>query len=226
MRNRIIVCCSGYDYKKYFDLLPEDPEDLARLVPDFTVAPNGDLEVVIIKEGLRSVVKARWGLVPGWTADSKIHVQTDVEGERLVEGPSFREAFTYKRCIVPARGYYEWHEAGSQKQPRLFRLRGELEEIEPFAFAGVMATNDSLHLATFAIVTLKAEPPLNDVHPRTPVILDKTALDVWLDPRLKISEACCILEQNRAADLVHQSISPADPVFQFITPEPGALQRS
>ena len=46
--------------------------------------------------------------------------------------PAFRDAMKYRRCLVPADGFYEWERSGTTKQPYCFEVRyGEL-----FAFAG------------------------------------------------------------------------------------------
>jgi hypothetical protein len=38
-------------------------------------------------------------------------------GRNVATKPMFREAFKSKRCMIPASGYYEWHDAPGGKQP-------------------------------------------------------------------------------------------------------------
>lgn len=47
--------------------------------------------------------------------------------------PAFRDALRFRRCLVPADGFYEWSQTGKAKQPYCF----EVNEGELFAFAGI-----------------------------------------------------------------------------------------
>jgi putative SOS response-associated peptidase YedK len=47
--------------------------------------------------------------------------------------PAFRDALQFRRCLIPADGFYEWRKMGKTKQPYCFEVGpGEL-----FAFAGI-----------------------------------------------------------------------------------------
>ena len=43
--------------------------------------------------------------------------------ETVAEKPMFRGAFQRTRCLIPASGYYEWHDAPDGKQPYYFTRR-------------------------------------------------------------------------------------------------------
>ena len=55
--------------------------------------------------------------------------------ETVADKPAYRRAFTARRCLLPADGYYEWlapEEPGGRKQPvYLSRADGQ-----PLALAG------------------------------------------------------------------------------------------
>jgi putative SOS response-associated peptidase YedK len=85
-----------------------------------------------------------------------------------------------RRCLLPASGFYEWAQAGKQKQPYLFTLR----ERRPFAFAGLWERwgKGGEEVLSCAILTTEANEVLRPVHNRMPVILPVDAYDRWLDP--------------------------------------------
>jgi putative SOS response-associated peptidase YedK len=47
--------------------------------------------------------------------------------------PAFLDLLKFRRCMIPADGFYEWLRTGKTKQPYCF----EVSEGELFAFAGV-----------------------------------------------------------------------------------------
>jgi putative SOS response-associated peptidase YedK len=62
----------------------------------------------------------RWGLVPSWWSKplKEMRVATfNARGEIVTTKPVFREAFKRTRCLIPASGYYGWHDSPAGKQP-------------------------------------------------------------------------------------------------------------
>ena len=56
----------------------------------------------------------RWGLVPSWAKDiSGSASLINARAETAATKPAFREPMKYRRCLIPADGFYEWlrHEA-------------------------------------------------------------------------------------------------------------------
>jgi putative SOS response-associated peptidase YedK len=63
-----------------------------------------------------------WGLVPRWAKDPTIgNRMINARAETLHEKPAFRDAYRYRRCIIPANGFYEWQKAGAAKRPYFVR---------------------------------------------------------------------------------------------------------
>ena len=94
--------------------------------------------------------------------------------------PAFRVALKFRRCLIPADGFYEWQRAGKTKQPFCF----EVSDGELFAFAGIWDRWQSGGIAveTRSILTTTPNAVTSAVHDRMPVILDPDAYNVWLDP--------------------------------------------
>lgn len=81
----------------------------AQCCPDFgpsqNVAPQTFQPIVkLIREtGEREIVLMRWGLVAYWAKDPRIGLRTiNAKAETITTAPAFREAFQYRRCLVPA----------------------------------------------------------------------------------------------------------------------------
>jgi putative SOS response-associated peptidase YedK len=160
--------------------------------PDYNVAPRADVYAIVEREqGSRLLESLRWGLVPSWADDLKIGDRLiNARAETLTEKPAYRRAFSRRRCILPADGFYEWKplpkqgSAKSRKQPMFIHRR----DGEPLAFAGLWeawrdpADRDSPWIVSCVIVTTRANELLAPIHDRMPVVLDEGDWSDWLDP--------------------------------------------
>lgn len=118
----------------------------------------------------------RWGLIPAWAKDPTIGTRLiNARAETLAEKPSFRGAYRYRRCLIPATGYYEWQSLGRGKQPHYIHL----QEHGLFAMRGLWESWQDIETCT--IITTAANTLTAGLHDRMPVILSRDAWDVWLD---------------------------------------------
>lgn len=148
----------------------------------FNVAPTQPIPIVRLTEGRRQFVLARWGFLPSWVKDpSTFALLINARGESAREKPAFRAAIKYRRCLIPADGFYEWQARGSgAKQPFYIHAKSGA----PLAFAGLWETwsgPNGEEVDTAAIVTTKANWTLAPIHERMPVIVPPSAFDLWLD---------------------------------------------
>jgi len=155
--------------------------DLPGLVPRYNIAPTQVAAVVRSSGKVRSLDMLRWGLVPSWAKDiSAGSRMINARSESLPDKPAFRNAVRFRRCIVPASGFYEWKPEGSRKIPYYIRR----SDGKPMGFAAIWETwktpQGSL-LETFAILTTSANPLIAPIHDRMPVILHPDAHGFWLD---------------------------------------------
>jgi putative SOS response-associated peptidase YedK len=156
------------------------------LTPRFNIAPTQAVAAVRIvePESPRQLCQLRWGLIPSWAKDRSIgNSLINARGETVAEKPSFRSAFTRRRCLVLADGYYEWQKAvaPAKKQPYYIHLA----DGGPFAMAGLWEawrdeTGDAIESCT--IITTSANADIATIHDRMPVILNEADYAVWLDP--------------------------------------------
>jgi putative SOS response-associated peptidase YedK len=151
--------------------------------PRYNVAPTQPIPVVRLWEGARHFALVRWGLIPGWVKDPRgFSLIINARGDSVLDKPAFRNAMRYRRCLVPADGFYEWKAEGPRKRPFAIRPRART----PLAFAGlweVWTGPNGEEVETAAIVTTAANRALRPLHDRVPVVLAPDTYDAWLDCR-------------------------------------------
>lgn len=137
----------------------------------------------------RSIRVMRWGLVPKWAKDAKIGSRMiNAKAETVRSRPAFRDAIRYRRCLLPADGWYEWQRDGTRKQP-YFMTSGDGDSV---ALAAIWATwrdpraeTSASPLVTCSVLTTDAVGPLIDLHERMPLVLSPDTWSRWLDPDLE-----------------------------------------
>ena len=152
--------------------------------PSWNVAPTQTAG--IIGEGVRgrSLVPARWGLVPHWWKKplSEFRATTfNACSEEAAVKPMFRDAWRRCRCLVPAIGYYEWMGKAGSKRAFFITVKGNAPGI---CMAGLwaQANIDGEKLVSFTILTCPAGQATRHLHPRSPVVLNEADWPRWLTP--------------------------------------------
>lgn len=184
MCGRYAIVEAPSDLRHRFGTLNQTPNFDAR----YNCAPTQDLPVIRFnaEDGTRSLNLLRWGLIPSWAADTAAGARAiNARCETLNDKPTFRKAYSARRCIVPATAYYEWQHRGATKVPHAIALASG----ETMAFAGLWEgwwpphadrTNPSQMLRTFTIITCPAAEEIMHLHERMPVILPPEAWPLWL----------------------------------------------
>lgn len=176
----------------------------------YNVAPTQPIPLVRIWEGKKQFVLMRWGLLPSWVKDPKTFtLLINARADTVNEKPAFRNAMKYRRCLIPADGFYEWKRDGATKRPYLIRMKGGA----PFAFAGLWETwagPNGEEVDTAAIVTTDANAVLAPIHHRMPVILPPDKFDAWLDcAHVNPASAATLLLPAPPAAMEAFEVSPA-----------------
>ncbi len=158
-------------------------ETTGELTPRYNIAPSQLVAVVPNRDKLQ-IEEFRWGLIPFWAKDPHIgNRMINARAETLAEKPSFRAAFSRRRCLVLADGFYEWQSRPGQKGKIPFYIR--LASQDAFAFAGLWDTwrsPDGSKIPSCTIVTTRPNELLAPIHNRMPVILHPDHYLQWLDP--------------------------------------------
>ena len=145
--------------------------------PRYNIAPSQPVGVLVDStEAGRQFRLMKWGLIPSWAKDPKIGNRLiNARSETAREKPSFWAAFKRRRCLIPADGYYEWKKLEKSKQPYYFQI----PERPLFAFAGLWESWQDIETCT--ILTMEANPDIQAIHHRMPVILHPDLYNQWLD---------------------------------------------
>src|ERR1700722_9690385 len=109
MRGRVKLSTDFSEIKIAFRVPPERPTP--NFAPSWNIAPTDPMPVVRFdaKAAQRSLDVMRWGLVPYWAKDIKIGYSTfNARAEEIETKPAFREAFQWRRCLIPLDSFYEW----------------------------------------------------------------------------------------------------------------------
>ncbi|HET8602214.1 MAG TPA: SOS response-associated peptidase [Segeticoccus sp.] len=187
------------------------PQDPPVGHPDHNMAPSKQAPVVLTRapkhpqEGCADPPPARrqlrfltWGLVPGWVRDPRIGMRMiNARAEELLDKRAFTKAALSRRCLVPADGWYEWQASPTatdrrgrpRKQPFFVRRA----DGRPMAMAGLYefwrdralpADHPDAWLVSYSIITTSADPGLDRLHERQPLVLEPEDWAVWLDPSM------------------------------------------
>tara|TARA_B100000686_G_C16495086_1_gene814105 strand:+ start:137 stop:820 length:684 start_codon:yes stop_codon:yes gene_type:complete len=202
------------------DLIDQSADSAA---PSYNVAPSHEAAVVCATDtGLR-LRPLTWGFVPAWAKDSKMPKPINARAETLCQKPMFRNAFRASRCLVLCDGYFEWRrQADGSKQPFYITL----EDGAPFVMTGLWARNTTLTaqpIESFCVITTEASEFCRDIHPRMPVILDRTYHQAWLKASsLSLDAATAMLRPSsrrlRLSPVSRFVNSPANDSPQCISP--------
>ena len=137
-----------------------------------------------------------WGLVQR-AKDVKIgNRMINSRADSVLEKPAFKRAAKSRRCLVPAEERYEWRSRRPRWTPRASRASSPSTRTAPtarMAFAGLYefwrdkAVEDpddpDAWLTSFTIITTDAEPGLDRIHDRQPLVLERSDWAAWLDPQ-------------------------------------------
>jgi putative SOS response-associated peptidase YedK len=181
----------------------------------YNIAPTQPIAVVRHdRDGQRQFRLMRWGLLPSFVKDPKqFPTLINARGEEVLDKPSFRGAMRYRRCLVPADGFYEWTgPKGKRRPPHLI------------AFAGIYERwrdPEGGEVDTVAILTCAANDIVAPLHDRMPVVLPVEHFEAWLDVKGTAPEAALL--QPASNDLL-EAIEMDPKINDSKRDEPGIQQ--
>jgi len=151
----------------------------------YNVAPSREVPVIRVAAGEREGVMMRWGLIPPFLRGEIPKYPTiNARIETMENSPAYRGPWTKgQRCIVPAEGFYEWHQpVGRPKQPWFIGFANK----EIMAFGALWdrsVRSDGVAIESFTIITLPANDFMSRIDnedKRMPAILRMEDVETWL----------------------------------------------
>jgi len=136
---------------------------------------------------------------------------------------SFRNAMRWRRCLVPADGFYEWTGEKGKRRPFLLRPR----EPHLIAFAGIYEhwrDGKGEEIDTVAILTCPSNSAVLALPDRMPVVLPPEHFAAWLDVKGTSPEEATALLQPVSDDLF-EAIEMHPKINDSKREEPGILER-
>jgi putative SOS response-associated peptidase YedK len=178
------------------------------------ICPGEQISAVIRSRDVNKLVNFRWGLVPSWAKDPSIgYKMINARAETIAEKPSFKDAFKWRRCLIPAEGFYEWQKLGKIKQP----LRFYLKSGQPFGFAGLYESWMSPERDLINTCTIITTPPNEltlPIHDGMPAIIPKDKMAYWMDPANHDQRGLLSLLKPYPSD--EMAISEVDPKILYM----------
>ena len=108
-----------------------------------------------------------WGF-PGFDGKGLL---INARSESALTKRTYRESVEHRRCVIPARGFYEWN---AEKEKFSFRSRTH----DPLFLAGCYNWFEDQE--RFVILTTGANASMRPVHDRMPLILKPGEVEMWL----------------------------------------------
>ena len=158
--------------------------DAVDFPPRYNIAPTQPIAIVRMENRQRRFALVRWGLVPPWVKDPRTFgLLINARSESAATNGAFKGALTYRRCLVPASGFYEW-----QKDPANPKGKRKPYVLRP-RHGGIIALGglweswlgaDGSEIDTGCILTTAANDDVAPIHDRMPVIIRAEDQERWL----------------------------------------------
>ncbi len=151
----------------------------------YNIAPTQNVAVIRNAGGGRGRLDFMyWGLIPPWAKDRSIgQKMINARAETVHEKPAFRQAIRFRRCLVPASGFFEWRHEDKGKIPIYISLK----DGSPMIFAAIWESWKSLEgeiMESCSILTTSSTELIEPLHDRMPVSLHLPERGPWLDPEI------------------------------------------
>ncbi len=124
--------------------------------------------IVLRKENEQSVLcDMQWGF-PKYQQKGVIF---NARSESVLDKRTFSDSVKYRRCIIPARGFYEWDRDKN-------KIAFERSDKQVMLLSGIW--NKYGTEERFTILTTKADEIMEQVHDRMPLIMEPQDIETWL----------------------------------------------
>lgn len=183
-----IMMCGRFAQVLKYDQLQKLERELRlnresdQLIINYNVAPTQPVVAAVSQDIGRYIGTFRWGLIPFWSQELPKFDLINIRSDSLVSKPSFRKGLQYRRCLIPANGFYEWRK--SDKQP--FFVHSSRDDLIYMAgIYDVWQSPEGSYVPSLAIITTDANKAMHPIHHRMPILLFEDDRLLWLDHTIK-----------------------------------------
>jgi len=153
-------------------------ELMSDIVTGFNLAPCRQLSILRQRTHKLTLDQAFWSFTPSWMKqlDQAPYI---IRSDKLSSSPMFKESWQKRRCLLPVTGYYIWVQMTRRKQA--FAIRREHNR--PFFLAGIWTrypVTANRYYDTFGLISTPAGSWLGKLTPRTPLAINHSDIDSWL----------------------------------------------
>ncbi|UTY40570.1 SOS response-associated peptidase [Allocoprobacillus halotolerans] len=127
--------------------------------------PKQKIPVIVMEKGQYVVKNMQWGY--HFPYDSRLVI--NARSETLLEKKMFQKDMKVRRCLIFARGFYEW-----DHQKHMLSFENEDDSI--MMMAGLYNENKEV-----VIITKQANDVMRPIHSRMPVIIKPEHMHQWFD---------------------------------------------
>lgn len=141
--------------------------DINRKSENLDIYPSN--EALILSGASKETVVSRmkWGF-PSFKGNGLI---INARSEGVLEKRMFSKSVLERRCLIPARGFYEWDKSKN-------KVTFQRPDKDILYMAGIWKEYENIK--QFVILTTEANNSMREVHSRMPLILEKSEIDPWL----------------------------------------------
>ena len=179
--------CGRFELKTKFENLPkvlkqDYPSGLdTKYEPQNLIRPS-DPVLVIKNEGKIKTTFMTWGFISPWAKDpfqKGIPRPFNARSETIKEKKLFSGSWKYKRCLIPASGFFEKEYLIRKKSYETFWLGGIWSK---------WTSIDGAELESCCILTTEPNDLVRTIHHRMPVIVPDELGEQWTEPVKDASE--------------------------------------
>ena len=179
--------CGRFELKTKFEMLPKllkqnYPSGLDRKYQIQNLIRPTDPILVIKNEGRIRTTFMSWGFISPWSKDpfdKKRLRPFNARSETIEEKKLFSRSWKYKRCLIPASGFFE----------KKYRIRRE--SYETFWLGGIWSkwtSPDGTEFESCCVLTTEANVLVKQIHHRMPVVVPKGYEGQWTEQVKDVDE--------------------------------------
>lgn len=183
MINRIAFFHNREELQKHFDV-QSSSDTLYN--PHYNIPRGQHIPVITISDGIRELVRMRWGAAPGNDAI------VDTEG-----GQDLKKMFekSVRRIVAPVSGFYVWKESREDEHPFFVRMMDN----SAMAVAGLVFKSADGESEYCEFIERDSNTLIQPMSPKMPLLLKDDYVSRWLDPSM---EGGKIVEQTKSLYLI------------------------